>query len=138
MINRTTATIAAIAAAAFTLTACGSGDSEPTATVTETYSASVHDPPDFDEPVDDDTEANGMVSVDPEEEEETSTLSDDDNAAIGALSIELTWEEMAQTDKDNVCDGYVLMPEEIVDILHNGNEDYLTKADIRTFLDENC
>lgn len=62
----------------------------------------------------------------------------EDDSDIGVEALDLTWDSMSESDHNDVCDGYVLIPETIIDTIREGNEDYLTREDVRDFLDENC
>lgn len=57
---------------------------------------------------------------------------------IGAEALSDSWDSMSASNRQDVCEGYVLIPETIIDTIREGNEDYLTREDVRDFLDENC
>lgn len=61
-----------------------------------------------------------------------------DDKEIGLIALQSSWDNMSSSDQKDLCDGYVLIPDEIVDIVREGNEQYLTKADTKTFLDGEC
>lgn len=61
-----------------------------------------------------------------------------DSHEVGLTALAITWDDMSSDDQQALCDGYVIIPEEIIDTVYEGNEDYLTREDIRTFLDEEC
>lgn len=98
---------ALFAAAALSLTACGSGD--------ESY----------------DSDYDSGFSSSYEE-------SEDVDSDIGQEALQTTWDEMSATQQSQICDGWYMIPDEIVDTVREGNEDYLTTTQVEDFLTDNC
>lgn len=57
---------------------------------------------------------------------------------IGAVALQETWDGMSTQDQEDICGGWYLIQEEIIDTVREGNEDYLTREDVRVFLNDKC
>lgn len=56
----------------------------------------------------------------------------------GTEILQETWDGMEEQDRADVCGGWDLIPDELVSIVREGNEDYVTESEVRNFLEGEC
>ena len=68
-----------------------------------------------------------------------SDVQEEESPSVDAQDVlQIAWDSLPDSEQEAICDGWPIIPEEIITIIRDGHEAYLTRSDVRTFLDGKC
>lgn len=122
----------AAAALTFALTGCATGDPGDAETVTETT-----------------TETTTAPAPEPSTETVTETAepaepAEGNDSSLGSAILDMAWSQQTQSDKQDVCDGYAVDPEAMLDTFMEEFESdpevagMVTREQAEAFFDKEC
>ena len=128
-----TSIILATAALTFALTGCATGDPE---TVTETVTETT-------------TETTTAPAPEPSTETVTETAepaepAEGNDDSLGSAILDMAWSQQTQSDKQNVCDGYAVAPDAMLDTFMEEFESdpevagMVSRDQVREFFNKEC